>query len=140
MLLDKIEIESEFPEVLDLINVSGLSSVFEELQLTKPVLYYIISDEELLEVNISSLNHDYYTDIITFDYGDDDDIEQHEILVSWDRVKENAETHNQTSFQELHRVCIHGLLHLAGYNDESTEEKQKMRSLETQFLNLHCST
>lgn len=140
MLLDKIEIESEFPEVIDLINVSGLSSVFEELQLTKPVLYYIISDEELLEVNISSLNHDYYTDIITFDYGDDDDIEQHEILVSWDRVKENAETHDQTNFQELHRVCIHGLLHLAGYNDESTEEKQKMRSLETQFLNLHCST
>jgi probable rRNA maturation factor len=140
MLLDKIEIESEFTEVLDLINVSGLSSVFEELQLTKPVLYYIISDDELLEVNIESLGHDYYTDIITFDYGDDDDIEQHEILVSWDRVKENAVSHNQTNFQELHRVCIHGLLHLAGYNDESTEEKQKMRSLETQFLNLHCST
>jgi len=140
MLLDKIEIESEFTEVLDLINVSGLSSVFEELQLTKPVLYYIISNDELLEVNIESLGHDYYTDIITFDYGDDDDIEQHEILVSWDRVKENAVSHNQTNFQELHRVCIHGLLHLAGYNDESTEEKQKMRSLETQFLNLHCST
>ena len=140
MSLNNIEIESEFPEVLDLISTLGLSKVFSGLMINKPIIYYFISDEALLEVNIASLSHDYYTDIITFDYGEDDDIEQNEILISWDRVKENAVTHKQTVFRELHRVCIHGMLHLAGYNDQTEEEKQKMRTLETQYLDLHCST
>lgn len=140
MSLDKIEIETEYSEVLETINAPGLTLVFDELRLVKPVIYYIVSDEELLEVNINSLNHDYYTDIITFDYSDDEDIEQNEILISWDRVQENAIHHNQTKRQELHRVCIHGLLHLAGFDDQTDEEKLKMRSLETQFLDLHCST
>ena len=140
MSLNNIEIESDFPEVLDLISTPGLSQVFSGLMINKPIIYYFISDEALLEVNIASLSHDYYTDIITFDYGEDDDIEQHEILISWDRVKENAVTHKQTVFRELHRVCIHGMLHLAGYNDQTEEEKQKMRTLETQYLDLHCST
>ena len=140
MSLDKIEIETEYSEVLETLNAPGLTLVFDELNLLKPVIYYIVSDDELLEVNINSLNHDYYTDIITFDYSDDEDIEQNEILISWDRVQENAILHNQTTRQELHRVCIHGLLHLAGFDDHTYEEKQKMRSLETQFLDLHCST
>ena len=140
MSLDKIEIETEYSEVLVTLNAPGLTLVFDELNLVKPVIYYIVSDDELLEVNINSLNHDYYTDIITFDYSDDEDIEQNEILISWDRVQENAILHNQTTRQELHRVCIHGLLHLAGFDDHTYEEKQKMRSLETQFLDLHCST
>ena len=140
MLFNKIEIDTVYSEVIDMMNTAGLENVFDALQISKPVIYFFVSDDELLEVNIDVLNHDYYTDIITFDYGDDSDIEQHEILISWDRIKENATTHLQTNHQELRRVCIHGLLHLAGYDDETDEEKQKMRGLETHFLNLHCST
>jgi probable rRNA maturation factor len=140
MSLDKIEIQTEYEDLASKINTEGLTQVFETLALTKPVIYYFLSDEELLQVNISMLQHDYYTDIITFDYTDDHDIEQNEILISWDRVRDNAKTHGQSIHQELHRVCIHGLLHLAGYNDQTEQEKQKMRSLETHYLNLHCST
>ena len=140
MLFNKIEIDTVYSEVIDMMNTAGLENVFDALQISKPVIYFFVSDDELLEVNIDVLNHDYYTDIITFDYGDDSDIEQHEILISWDRIKENATTHLQTNHRELHRVCIHGLLHLAGYDDKTDEEKQKMRGLETQFLDLHCST
>ena len=99
-----------------------------------------MTDEELLEINISSLNHDYYTDVITFDYSDDEDVSHNEICISVDRITENARLSNSTLSNELHRICIHGMLHLAGHTDDTKEAKNKMTSLENHFLALHCST
>lgn len=94
----------------------------------------------MLSVNQSVLNHDYYTDIISFDYSDDPDIARSEILISLDRVRDNAEQMQLPFVEELHRVIIHGLLHFAGYTDDSEEAKKKMRSMEDHFLDLQRST
>jgi len=115
-------------------------STHADLGIKKPVIYYFVSDDEMLRVNKENLGHDTYTDIITFDYEEDKDIEHNEVLISWDRVLDNAKTFKKSIKNELHRVCIHGLLHLAGHNDRSNKEKQKMRSLEDKYLNLYCST
>ena len=128
MSLDSISIETEYPEVLRVLDVVILQKAHLQLNLKKGVIYYIISDEELLAVNKSSLDHDYYTDIITFDYEDDEDIEDNEILISWDRVNENAITEGKTSVNELYRVCFHGMLHLAGFDDQTPQQKTRMRT------------
>jgi|TARA_B110000902_G_scaffold152945_1_gene175686 rRNA maturation RNase YbeY len=140
MSLDSISIETEYPEVLRVLDVVILQKVHLQLNLKKSVIYYIISDEELLAVNKSSLDHDYYTDIITFDYEDDEDIEDNEILVSWDRVNENAITEGKTSVNELYRVCFHGMLHLAGFDDQTPQQKTRMREQENLLLDKYCST
>ena len=102
--------------------------------------YVFCSDEYLLQMNKEHLNHDYYTDIITFDYTDDEDISHSEIMISLDRVKENATEHNESYLRELHRVCIHGMLHISGLDDQTDDEKQKMRLEENRILDLYCST
>jgi probable rRNA maturation factor len=140
MSLDSISIETEYPEVLRILDVAILHNARLQLNLKKGVIYYIISDEELLEVNKSSLNHDYYTDIITYDYEDDEDIDNNEILVSWDRVNENAITEGKTSVNELYRVCFHGILHLAGFDDKTPQQKKTMRDQENLLLDKYCST
>ncbi len=122
------------------ISILSLVSTHADLEIKKPVIYYFVSDDEMLRVNKENLGHDTYTDIITFDYEEDTDIEYNEVLISWDRVLDNAKTFKKSIKNELHRVCIHGLLHLAGHNDRSNKEKQKMRSLEDKYLNLYCST
>jgi len=140
MSSDNIQIESPYPEILDLLNMESLTHCYNHLQLSKGIIYYFMSDDELLEVNRSTLNHDYYTDIITFDYSEDADIEDHEILISWDRIKENAKTHNEPLITELHRVCFHGMLHLHGINDKTPEEQINMTNKENELLALYCST
>ena len=91
------------------------------------------SDEYLLGVNRQFLKHDYYTDIITFDYCEGD-ILSGDLLISVDSVKDNA-LHFGASFdEELHRVIVHGLLHLIGYEDHSEEEQKQMREKENQYL------
>lgn len=130
----------EYPEVEKTINLTSLQHVFDELHLSKPVSFVFMSDDELLEVNQHSLQHDYYTDVITFDYSDDPDMEESEVLISVDRLKENAQTVGASFSSELHRICIHGMLHLAGYTDETPEKRNKMSSLEDHYLALHCST
>ncbi len=91
-------------------------------------------DEYLLNINKEYLQHDYYTDIITFDYCENDIINS-DIYISVDRVKENAGKFNQEFIVELHRVIIHGILHLIGFNDFSEEEKKNMRLKENECLN-----
>ena len=91
------------------------------------------NDEYLLNINKQYLQHDYYTDIITFDYCEADIISG-DIYISLDRVKENAQEFNQEFDVELHRVIIHGILHLIGYNDHSDEEKKIMRLKEGDCL------
>lgn len=96
------------------------------------VNYIFCSDDYLLQVNIEYLNHDYYTDIITFQMTEG--MVHGDIFISIDRVRENAAA-NQVSFEhELHRVMVHGVLHLAGYGDKSPEEEQLMRQKEDFYL------
>lgn len=92
-------------------------------------------DEYLLEVNKQYLEHDYYTDVITFDYSQDKTVSG-DIMISLDRVKENAESLSAAFEEELHRVVFHGLLHLCGYKDKSPSDEKTMRSKENQYLNL----
>lgn len=91
------------------------------------------TDDWLLEKNKEFLNHDYYTDIITFDYSEDTLISG-DLLISIDRVEENAKVHNVSRETELMRVIIHGVLHLIGYNDKTTEESKIMRKKEDYYL------
>lgn len=97
--------------------------------------YQFSNDENVLRVNQTYLNHDTYTDIITFDYVEGDVISG-DILISVDRVKENAETFGIAFEQELHRVIIHGVLHLLGNADKTDKEAANMRKLEEQALQL----
>ncbi len=94
------------------------------------------SDEYLLKVNQDFLNHDYYTDIITFDYCENGIING-DLLISLDRVLDNC-SKESTSFQEeLHRVIFHGILHLCGFKDKSKKDIEVMRFKESYYLNLY---
>jgi probable rRNA maturation factor len=98
--------------------------------------YIFCSDEYLLEVNKKHLNHDYYTDIITFDNSFEEDEINADIFVSIDRVKDNAKTLRQSFENELHRVLVHGILHLLGWEDSTEEHKQEMRLEEDNQLKI----
>lgn len=93
------------------------------------------SDEYLLQVNREHLNHDYYTDIITFDFCSHPFVSG-DIYISLDRVKANAKTENTTATNELLRVIIHGVLHLCGYKDKKPSEARLMREKEDYYLSL----
>ena len=97
--------------------------------------YMFCSDNYLIEVNRSYLNHDTYTDIITFDYVEGD-LVSGDIMISIDRVKENAITFNTSFENELHRVIIHGVLHLLGQGDKTKDEAAMMRKREAEALDL----
>ncbi|GGD50112.1 rRNA maturation RNase YbeY [Muriicola marianensis] len=99
------------------------------------ISYVFTSDEELLEINKEYLDHDYYTDIITFDYTSAK-VLSGDIFISTDRVKDNAGEYNVTFDEELRRVMIHGVLHLMGFNDKSEEEKKKMTFKEDSKLKM----
>ncbi|AMS28224.1 rRNA maturation factor [Bacteroidetes bacterium UKL13-3] len=99
------------------------------------ISFNFCSDEYLLSVNKEHLNHDYYTDIITFDFCENDIISG-DIYISIDRVKENAKTENRTINNELHRVIIHGILHLCGYKDKKPADASVMREKEDFYLSL----
>jgi len=104
------------------------------------ISYIFVSDPEILEINKKHLNHDYYTDIITFDLTDTDQSVEAEIYISIDTVSTNANLF-QTEFQtEILRVMYHGVLHLLGYADKSTNEKKQMRAMEDHCLNLYLET
>lgn len=95
--------------------------------------YLFCDDDYLIEVNMSYLNHDTYTDIITFDYVEGDYISG-DILISVERVEENSKTFNTTFDQELHRVIIHGILHLLGQGDKTEVEAMEIRNKENRAL------
>lgn len=100
--------------------------------------YIFCSDEYLLEVNRTALQHDYYTDIITFDMRDNmkTSVVEGEIYISVDRVKENAKDFGVSFKQELNRVLSHGLLHLVGLKDKTEAEEKHMREAEEEALKL----
>ncbi len=99
------------------------------------VSYIFCNDDKILEVNKQYLDHDYYTDIITFDYTEGDKIGG-DLFISIDTVKSNSEQFGEPFEKELHRVIIHGILHLCGINDQSPEERANMIDNENQALEI----
>jgi rRNA maturation RNase YbeY len=96
--------------------------------------FIFCSDKYLLQINQEYLDHDDLTDIITFDLSDSGNALTSEIYISVERVKENAAIFNSTFQRELHRVMFHGVLHLCGYGDKTSEEKLVMRAKEDEYL------
>ena len=97
--------------------------------------YMFVDDEKILEVNREYLQHDYYTDIITFDYCEDDELNG-DLVISLDTVRTNAELFGKTYEEELYRVIIHGVLHLIGINDKGPGEREVMEAAENKALAL----
>ncbi len=97
--------------------------------------YLFVNDEKILEVNREYLNHDFYTDVITFDYDEGDRING-DIVISLDTVRSNAELFGKDYDEELHRVIIHGILHLCGINDKGPGEREQMEAAENEALAL----
>ncbi|MGA9211218.1 rRNA maturation RNase YbeY [Kaistella sp.] len=126
--IDPIEINFTVTDWLKKLIIS------EEKKVGK-INYIFLSDEGLLKVNRDFLQHDYYTDIITFDYVKGKTISA-DIFVSLPRISENAIAHSKDFNSELHRVLAHGLLHLCGYKDKTDEEKSEMRNKEDFYLNI----
>ncbi len=93
------------------------------------------SDNYILDVNIRYLHHDYFTDVITFDYCEGDKLSG-DLFISIDSVRENAIEFGTEFDEELHRVIVHGLLHLIGYDDHTPEEQKVMRAKEDYYLSL----
>jgi len=110
-----------------------LDTIQAEKKTLEEISYVFCSDNYLLKINQDHLNHDTYTDIITFDYTEDNLISS-EIYISIDRVKENARNLSIAMLDELHRVIIHGVLHLCGYKDKTEKEAKTMRSKEDYYL------
>ncbi|MCU0440486.1 MAG: rRNA maturation RNase YbeY [Raineya sp.] len=100
-------------------------------------LNFIFCDDEYLhQINVEYLDHDTYTDIITFDNSEEKGRIESDIFISIERVKENADKLQVTFEQELHRVMIHGVLHLLGYKDKTKTDKQTMRAKEDEALSV----
>ena len=97
------------------------------------IVFVFCTDEFLLAKNIKHLNHDFLTDVITFDYCDDNLIAG-DVLISAERVKENANIFEVKFLNELQRVMVHGLLHLLGYNDKTKKEREMMQKKEDYYL------
>lgn len=102
---------------------------------TGDVGYMFVNDDKILEVNRQYLGHDYYTDVITFDY-DEDDTVSGDIVISLDTVRSNAVLFKKEYEDELHRVIIHGILHLCGINDKGPGEREIMEKAENDALAL----
>ena len=96
--------------------------------------YIFCSDAYLLQINQQYLDHDTFTDIITFDNSTEKKTVTGDIFISIDRIRENAVKFNQTVADELHRVIIHGVLHLLGYKDKSAADSKKMTQMEDKYL------
>lgn len=98
--------------------------------------YYFCSDDKLLEINQQRLGHDFYTDIVTFPLTDCESVISSEFCLSLDRIAENAQTFGRSYESELHRVIIHGVLHLIGFDDLTDEDEKMMRMKEEESLSL----
>jgi probable rRNA maturation factor len=108
-------------------------TITSEGKIPGEISFIFCSDDYLLEVNKQYLNHDYFTDIITFDYVENDIISG-DIFISCDRVKENASEYKTGFINELSRIIIHGVLHLLGYKDKSEKDKLLMTLKEDIYL------
>ncbi len=99
------------------------------------ISFVFTTDEKLIEINRQFLDHDTFTDVITFDYSEGNNISG-EIYISIERIRENAVDFSQGEIDELYRVMIHGILHLCGYNDKGSDQKTQMTRKEDYYLSL----
>lgn len=106
---------------------------------TTEIRVIFCTDDQLLEINRQFLNHDYYTDIITFNLSAKGEPVNAELYLSVDRIRDNSSLANTTFTRELHRVLFHGVLHLCGYNDKSSQQIKRMREREDHYLRLYFS-
>lgn len=112
--------------------IEAFQHLYQDLRFGDIYIHWM-SDDELLEVNKKHLNHDYYTDIITFDYTRRNKISG-ELFISEDRIADNAQQNGEALERERNRVIAHGILHLIGFGDKTEEEKAVMRSKENEIL------
>lgn len=122
------------------LDISKMETWFEdvvsrETKTLGDVCLIFCSDDFLLEINQQHLNHDYFTDIVTFDYTFENEVSG-DLFISVDRIRENASDFGVTFEEELHRVCIHGILHLCGYKDKTEADELLMRQKENEALTL----
>ncbi len=126
----------KIPDFIDESVVKWITKIINKYSRTTGDINYLFCDDSyILEVNKRFLNHNYFTDIITFDYCNANVISG-DLIISIDTVKTNSLLYNTTFTEELLRVIIHGILHLIGFNDHSDDEKKQMRELENKALNL----
>ncbi|MDR0872969.1 MAG: rRNA maturation RNase YbeY [Prevotellaceae bacterium] len=126
--------DTDFPKISKHETTQWIKKIAEQYhKKVGEVAYIFCSDEKILNINRQYLQHDYYTDIITFDYSAGNAIAG-DIFISVDTVKSNAEQYNQIFEKELHRVIIHGILHLCGQGDKSPEEHAEMTRKENLAL------
>ncbi len=109
--------------------------IIKELSSVGDISVILCSDNYLLDINKQYLNHDYYTDIITFDY-EEDNVISGDLFISVDRITENASNFDIDFVVELCRVVFHGILHLIGYNDKTDEEQKEMTEKENLYLKM----
>jgi rRNA maturation RNase YbeY len=115
-----------------------VASIFKtEKKSASSLTYVFCSDEYLLDINKQFLQHDYYTDIITFDLSSTKGVIEGEVYISIDRVKDNTSQLGTTIKNELHRVIFHGVLHLCGYKDKKPADEKMMRAAEDKYLKLY---
>ena len=112
-----------------------IAIIKKEKKITGNISYVFCSDEHLLTINKQYLNHDYYTDIITFDYTENG-IVSGDIFISLDRIKDHANDYKVSFENELYRVIAHGVLHLIGYNDKTDQDQELMTKMENESLEL----
>lgn len=110
------------------------NTIEKEKQKLGELNYIFCSDKYLLDMNVSYLNHDTFTDIITFDNSETEGLIEGDIFISVERVEENAKKFGVSFSEELNRVMVHGVLHLLGYKDKKKAEQEKMREMENYYL------
>jgi rRNA maturation RNase YbeY len=138
MAIEFFEEDISLPENFQIAHtITWLETIAKHHQVEIKELNYIFcSDDYLLEINKTHLNHDYYTDIITFPYGDHKKISG-DIFISLDRVNDNALQFKVEKDEELKRVISHGLLHLIGFKDKTEEEAKVMREKENEAIEMY---
>ena len=115
-----------------------VDAIKNEGKKTGDITYIFCTDEYLLKMNQQYLQHDTYTDVITFDYTDGNRVSG-DIFISFERITENSKELGTTLEDELHRVMIHGIMHLCGYHDKQPEERANMIVKENQYLALFAA-
>ncbi len=131
--IEDVEFKVPFPQkIRRWLNAVAVAEGYQIQELS----YVFCSDEYLHKINVEYLDHDTYTDIITFDNSESEDLLSGDIFVSVERVEDNARSLHTLFYDELCRVLVHGVLHLSGYLDETDEEEAEMRRLESHYLAL----